>query len=334
MDTTLLYNVPPPAGKLNGVFVTADSPGIPPFAFHAQHGSMKSDVTPDDVTGFAACTKAVSVRVRDARKETEAPTLDTHGFTLLTDARVDVATAHAELRDDAHVRSRYYTEMEALAKSAFPGASHAFAFNNVRRQSRQQEAPDAKRPRHAAGLSAPSYMVHSDCTHLSWQARLQELHREGTLGATASSELSAEQLEALASAKRLIVLNLWRLVANFSQPTPTHLAVCDVRSVDLTADVLPYRFCVDGCVGHNHGLAADSCSKHRWYYYPGLASHEVLAFKAFDSADAMAGGEPTWCFHAAVDEPDPPAECRPRESIEVRVVLAFVTLGGVGEAGN
>ena len=68
MDTTLLYNVPPPAGKLNGVFVTADSPGIPPFAFHAQHGSMKSDVTPDDVTGFAACTKAVSVRVRDARK--------------------------------------------------------------------------------------------------------------------------------------------------------------------------------------------------------------------------------------------------------------------------
>ena len=252
MDTTLLYNVPPPAGKLNGVFVTADSPGIPPFAFHAQHGSMKSDVTPDDVTGFAACTKAVSVRVRDARKETEAPTLDTHGFTLLTDARVDAATAHAELHDDAHVRSRYYTEMEALAKSAFPGAcTHSRI--NVRRQSRQQEAPDAKRPRHAAGLSAPSYMVHSDCTHLSWQARLQELHREGTLGATASSELSAEQLEALASAKRLIVLNLWRLVANFSQPTPTHLAVCDVRSVDLTADVLPYRFCVDGCVGHNHG---------------------------------------------------------------------------------
>ena len=32
----LIYNIKPPPGKHNGVAVTEDSPGISPFAFHAQ----------------------------------------------------------------------------------------------------------------------------------------------------------------------------------------------------------------------------------------------------------------------------------------------------------
>ena len=52
MDARLCFNLRPPDGKINGVFVNANSPGIAPFTFHAQHGSMKSTVTEESVTGF------------------------------------------------------------------------------------------------------------------------------------------------------------------------------------------------------------------------------------------------------------------------------------------
>ena len=65
MSTTmsLIYNLPPPLGKHNGVAVNENSPGIAPFAFHEQHGSTTppDGLTEETVTGFAACTTTVEV---------------------------------------------------------------------------------------------------------------------------------------------------------------------------------------------------------------------------------------------------------------------------------
>ena len=319
---TLIYNLPPPSGKLSGVAVNENSPGIAPFAFHAQHGSTPpaSGVSEETVTGFAACTTNVQMNVRDARKAEETPSLERQGFTLLTDeghARDAVDhVSHEWLRDDDHIRNKYYPKAEALAMKAMPGATAAFAFNHVRRISRQTQALSKKARHTATGLSAPSYMCHADSTASSAIANVRELAAKGDFEVVGPTELAAHG-EALAKGGRVVILNLWRLIANFEQPSPTHLALCDMRSVDLPKHAIPYHFLVDGCVGYNYGLDVEAAAEHRWYYYPALAADEVIVFKAYDSEG------PAWCFHAACDDPSAPEGCAPRESVEVRVALVF-----------
>ena len=318
MDARLCFNLRPPDGKINGVFVNANSPGIAPFTFHAQHGSMKSTVTEESVTGFDACTKHADVQVKNARDWAEPPKLETHGFELLNDGKSydEGYTAHDFLRED--ITTHYPTAIE-LAKKLFPTATAAYAFNHVRRMSRQT-AELSKKQRHnsSSGLSAPSYMVHADSTAESWLHKVKQLVSDGEFEAIASTQLSAEQGEVLAKAKRIVVINLWRLVTNFHQPSPTHLALCDMRSVDLEKHAIPYHFLVDGCVGYNYGLDEAHAKEYEWGYFPKLGPDEIVVFKAYDSAD---GGK--WCFHAACDDPGAPDGCPPRESVEVRVALAF-----------
>ena len=112
-----------------------------------------------------------------------------------------------------------------------------------------------------------------------------------------------------------------RLVTGFEQPVRTHLAMCDTRSVNLQRDAITYHLLVDGCVGYNYGLDARSAHTHSWFYFPRLRGDEVIAFKAYDSREP-----PSWVFHAAVDDPNAPkggVPLPPRESLELRVVLAF-----------
>ena len=323
MDTHLIYNVHPPDGKLNGVAVNANSPGIAPFAFHAQHGSTRKAIQEADVTGFAECTKQVGVHVHNAKLSDDPPNLETHGFELIKDRlHADFrGHEHAWLRDDDHIANVHYRAAEAFARARFPDATAAFGFNHVRRISRQTEALK-KRARHAAGLSAPSYMVHTDSTSESWLHNIPSLVARDAFDAEGPTHLSADQGKVLAAADRVVVLNLWRLVTNFGQASPTHLAMCDMRSVDM-ATALPYHFLVDGCVGFNYGLPASRAPEHKWSYFPNLAADEVVVFKAYDSRGSSDAQGPGWCFHAAVDDPSAPDDCAPRESVEVRVALAF-----------
>jgi len=205
-----------------------------------------------------------------------------------------------------------------MAKKAMPGAVAAFAFNHVRRISRHSQG-DSQQPRHAPAISAPSYMVHADCTPSSWAARVKEIEDFAKAGPPG---LSAAQGEVLASAGRVVIMNLWRLISSFRQPSPTHLALCDVRSVDLKS-ALPYHFLINGFLGTNYGLDMHAAAAHEWYYFPELAAHEVVAFKAYDSLHEASNG-PAFTFHAAVDDQSAlDGGCAPRESIEVRVALAF-----------
>jgi hypothetical protein len=325
MEASLIYNLKPPPGKYNGVAVDENSPGIAPFAFHAQHGSTPPgpEVTQETVTGFAACTTHVTMKVRNARNAEETPSLEREGYSLLVDDTHGVPSngSHEWLRDDEKVRQQYYKEAEALAMKAMPGAMKAIAFNHVRRISRQTEALSKKARHTTGGLSAPSYMCHADSTASSAIANVHELAAKGEFAAVGPTQLATHG-ETLAKGDRLVVLNLWRLVTNFKQPSPTHLALCDMRSVNRARDAIPYHFLVDGCVGYNYGLDASAAAEHRWCYFPALAADEVIAFKAYDSG-ASDGPGPEWCFHAACDDPSAPEGCAPRESVEVRVALVF-----------
>ncbi|KAL3909108.1 MAG: hypothetical protein SGPRY_009542 [Prymnesium sp.] len=315
MKASLLYNIPPPEGKLNGVAVDANSPGVAPFTFHAQHGFAKSEVAPHTLTGFSPCTTPVQLTLHNARTVLHPPKLPTHGFQLLIAPR---ATLPLNVRDDPHAIRELYSEAEEIARVAFPDAVTATAFNHVYRISGRGAST---KPRHTEGVSSPSYMVHSDSTDASWPSRLRELVSGGEWALAGPSHLSPAQGKELASSHRVVVLNLWRLVANFKQPSPSQLAVCDMRSVSMRS-ALPYHFVVDGFIGWNYGLNKDSAAEHDWYYYPELAADEVIAFKAYDSKHEASGGR-EYCFHAAFDDPTAPVDCAPRESVEIRVALAF-----------
>lgn len=112
-------------------------------------------------------------------------------------------------------------------------------------------------------------------------------------------------------------------VSNFGKPVPTHLGLCDQRSVTLDQDALEYNFFVDGCVAYNYGLTASQAHHHRWFHFPRLAAHEAVVFKAYDSGHASQGATPSWVFHCAVDDPSCPPDAPERESMEIRVALAF-----------
>ena len=145
MESSLIYCLPPVPGKLNGVAVTANSPGIAPFAFHAQHGSTKKSIGEDDVTGFAACTKHIPVHVSNGKDASgdELPRIESHGFGLYHDpAHAEKGAArdeHSFLRDDEEIVKSFYPHCEKLAAELMPGATAAFAFNHVRRISRQTD---------------------------------------------------------------------------------------------------------------------------------------------------------------------------------------------------
>ena len=250
-------------------------------------------------------------------KATRVPKLGSHGFELVRDLWKYAGKSpeeHAWLRGNTSARA-YYREAEALAKDIMPGATAAFAFNHVRRISRQTETLQ-KRARHSEGLSAPSYMVHTDSTDESWLNNIRDLVARDAFEEEGATNLSAAQGKVLAAADRVVVLNLWRLVTNFGHESPTHLAMA-MSAPSTWTTALPYHFLVDGCVGFNFGLPAAAAAEHRWSYFPKLAADEVVVFKAYDSDG------PRWCFHAAVDDPAAPDGCAPRESVEVRVVLAF-----------
>lgn len=222
LQATLTYNVHPPPDKLNGVAVSPDSPGIPPFAFHAQHGSWPSNLGAEAVTGFEACTTTVvDVKVQNGRAAAIPPSLEMHGFELASDgSSIRHVEEHAQLRDDGYVRDVYYREAERLALRLLPDATFAKAFNHIRRRNRPTPSDGATSPttpRHSANLSAPSYMVHADSADASWIPHVRELVRAGDFDRLGPTALRAGETSAtLAASDRIVVLNLWRCVCRRS----------------------------------------------------------------------------------------------------------------------
>ena len=58
----------------------------------------------------------------------------------------------------------------------------------------------------------------------------------------------------------------------------------------------------------------------RWYYFPRMATDEVILLKCFDS---KTDGTARWTAHGSFDIPNAPADAPPRESIEIRTLYFF-----------
>jgi hypothetical protein len=226
-----------------------------------------------------------SLKIADARRLPEPPSLDREGFAL---ARLE--TRIADLYDPEAVRAGYYPEVCRVVRER-TGARRVLAFDhNVRC------AELAERGERAA--QNPVRFVHNDYTESSGPQRVRDLLPD-----------APELLE-----RRFAVINVWKPIRGPVQATP--LAVCDARSIapaDLLQTDLRYR----ERNGEVYSLTFNPA--HRWFYFPQMRADEALLLKCYDSDPELA----RFSAHTAFDDPTTPEGAPARESIEVRTLAFF-----------
>lgn len=238
--------------------------------------------------------------VRDCRPAVEALSLDRDGFVLQRHAPASDA-----LYDEDFIRRTYYPETETVL-TRLTGAAAVLVFDhNVRSASRDRQM----RP----GVQAPVEGAHCDYS--------------ATSGPRRARQLLEDHGRADLSHHRVALMNVWRPLTEPVQDRP--LALCHPGSV------APGDF-VETDIDHYGG---DDLSRprhrgqiyslrynpqHRWFYVSEMRSDEMLVFKTYDS---LTDGTAQFVAHTAFAHPDCPAEFVPRESIEVRTVVAYGPTG-------
>ena len=227
------------------------------------------------------------VQINDARGAAAGFDLDGAGFTL-----VGQTSAVTDFYDDAQLKAIYEAEVIALIKQV-TGARRVDVFDHTRRAATDSLRRQAK-------SREPSSVIHNDYTEWSAEQRLRTLLPD-----------EAEQL----LRGRFAIINLWRSIAGTVETMP--LAFCD--STTLAADdlVAVKRVSKDR-VGELQMARFNAA--HRWYYYPGMTSDEVLLIKTYDSAT---DGRNRFTIHTAFDDPNSAADAAPRQSLETRCFVFF-----------
>jgi hypothetical protein len=237
-------------------------------------------------------TKIVPVDVNDARQwdgDEEQREFGMHkrGFDLFRHA-----SAVTDFLDQDQIKSVYEAEIESLLKSV-TGCSRVHLFDHTVRAS-DPEVREQKQVRE------PATLVHNDYTAKSGYVCLNE-----NLG---------DEAEGL-SQGRFQIINLWRPLVNPVQNFP--LVLCDARTVN-DADIVPTERRAPNHVGEI--LLATHNPDHRWYFFPEMASNEVVVFKTFDSENQ---GRNPGSIHTSIDIPGVSPDVPPRESIETRAFVFY-----------
>jgi hypothetical protein len=115
------------------------------------------------------------------------------------------------------------------------------------------------------------------------------------------------------------MIDFWR-TTNMNEPLKhMPLAVCDPASVSIE-DVVPIGlldFTPTGKPTNQMSLRMNEGQK--WYYYPDMASSEVLVLKVFEVFKDDRERKVRTCFHTAFADPAAPRHAEPRQSCEHRV---------------
>lgn len=230
---------------------------------------------------------AQTVAIRDGRPFNDHLSLDKQGFRLLRDA-----SAVSDFYDDAQVASVYHPELERLVKQA-AGATRVVVFDTTLRSGKPLPG---RKP-----VKEPARRIHNDYTEKSGPQRVRDL-------------LAADEAEALLRG-RFAVINVWRPIRGPVLEAP--LALCDATSIapeDFVATDLKYP----DRTGEIYSVTFNP--RHRWFYFPRMATDEVVLIKCYDSAR---DGRARFTAHGAFDDPTTPTDAAPRESIEARTLAFF-----------
>lgn len=256
----------------------------------------------------------VPVKIRDARRlqladETggsfsEAGFFAEHSFVVL-----EHRSGYRDWDTDAGLTSTYFPEIESIIRERLlPG--HHLEIPPVANLLRR--GPDTPNPFYGTvvhqdyGLSADDYEENvaaygTDAAARAWR---DQYDRDEVAG--------------------FLVINFWRTVYQDGPLRHLPLAVCDPYSVapdDVVSTGL-LNFTPTGRPSNQLGLRHSP--EQRWYYYPGMATGEVLAFKNFQCFKDDRRPTLRTCFHSAFEEPGAPAHAAPRQSCEYRVGVFFL----------
>ena len=256
-----------------------------------------------------------AVKIHDAREMqsaseaggtfSEAAFFQEHSFVVL-DHRSGFQDWDADPSDavDAGLTRTYFPEIESIIRDRLlPG--HRLEIPPV--ASLLRRGPDSPNPFYGTvvhqdyGLSADDYEENvaaygTDAAAQAWRSQYDRAEVAGFL-----------------------VINFWRTLHMDGPLRHLPLAVCDPYSVapdDVVSTGL-LNFTPTGRPSNQLGLRHNP--EQRWYYYPGMTTDEVLAFKNFQCFKDDARPTLRTCFHSAFDEPDAPAHAVPRQSCEYRV---------------
>jgi hypothetical protein len=246
--------------------------------------------------------RSMRIFVRDARPMAERITFDSHGFTLERHS-----SAVNDFTDREQIDRVYVPEMEAFVRD-LTGADKVIPFAWMTRTSSPTSGE----------AQPPANDVHVDHT-------------------PAFSEIMAQRAltwcgEPDYPYRRFVAVNAWRAYSGAPQDWP--LALCDGTSVAsdegvtypiLMVDRLPAREEIPEVLPGDPERpdfpeisAFQFRPAHRWYFYPGLGTDEVLLFKNYDSERKGPWRVP----HAGFEDPKC-APTGPRLSIEVRFLVFF-----------
>jgi hypothetical protein len=227
------------------------------------------------------------VRIHDARPIARDLSLDRQAF-ILTHHDTEVR----DFYDKEEVQTKYEAEVEALIKRE-TGAAKVVVFDHtIRTADRAVER----------GFRTPVRSVHNDYTEKSGPQRVRDL-------------LPADEAEARLK-KRFAEYNVWRNIVHdpvemaplglvdSESIAPRDLAVCNLVYTDRTGEIYQGVYNAD----------------HRWYYVPHMTRDEAIIIKCYDS---MRDGRARFSLHSAFEDPNSPANAKPRQSIETRTLAFF-----------
>lgn len=237
----------------------------------------------------------------------DLPGWETCGFELVGH------TTSAASWDDDDIAAVHHREMEELARQ-MTGCDVALVSNHIKR------GPEFARQHEDL---APIDFVHSDFAksyerlvrHSSYQP-----DRDGAVRALERNDITASDVEA---ASRIVILQFWRNLGPAKMDFP--IGFCDARTVT-PGDARPIP--VSDYAGS--GIDFDAVAvltptgpdQYRWYAFPDLQRHEVVAFRTFDT-DLVTAGDTWFTPHSAFRDPDVEVGNPARSSIELRAICLY-----------
>lgn len=241
----------------------------------------------DDQSQSLTSLTPVEMPILDGAGLATPPTLESEGF-----ARLLHQVELTDVADSADARERYIADMK-MFMLGLTGADEILPAPRavVRRQTHVTTASPNQTP--------TVNFVHSDFSLAGMEPGV------GGYGAPSRPNV-----------RRTASFNQWRLLS--PGPTDRPLALCDSRSV-AAEDIIPgdsifpsrdFSF-ETAFIGHN--------PSHRWIYFPGLTSEQVLVFKQADSDP----DQPRLVPHTAFTDSSCPPGSAPRVSVETRCIAVW-----------
>ena len=227
------------------------------------------------------------MRIGNARRETSP--FETCGFALLS------RTTDIDFTSEDDVRRGWHPQARRLV-AELTGAQEVFPFLGILRGGEEELG------------GGPALMAHVDFNADSLR------HWVATLAGDRAKELAD---------RRLINVNLWTPIRPVEN---SPLGVCDASSID-RSDFMNIKFGKPETIETDEfragfdsgGFVLGFNPKHRWFYYPNMQSHEVLAFRLCDTAD----DDLRMTAHTAFDDPTSRQGSPKRMSYELRTIAVM-----------